>query len=88
MTFDTTTHGTQATLEQTLVNQLSEQKRQEEKRNWELGAGIGVHRENWYIPISLQRNFNKNRATETEIHLDLKEPTKVNGGEIKYKIKF
>ena len=92
-TLDTSTHGTKATFEQTLdltdvVNQLSEQKRKEDKRNWELGAGLGVHQGDWYVPVSLQRNFNKNRAIEAEVHLNPKEPTKVNGGEIKYKIKF
>lgn len=52
-------------------------------KNWEWGGGVGWHGGDTYYPISLQRNFNKDRALEAEYHAGGKE----KGGEVKYKIK-
>ena len=56
-------------------------------RNWELGTGIGVHDGKAYIPISLQRNYKKDRSVVLELHYDLKD-NKVNGGEVQWKVHF
>ena len=56
-------------------------------RNWELGIGTGIHNGRAYIPISLQRNYNKNHSVALEIHYDLREG-KVNGGEVQWKVHF
>ena len=56
-------------------------------RNWELGVGVGVHDDKAYIPISLQRNYNKNHSVALELHYDLKD-NKVNGGEVQWKVHF
>lgn len=52
-------------------------------KNWELGGGIGWHGGDTYYPISLQRNFSKDKALEAEYHAGGRE----KGGEVKYKIK-
>lgn len=52
-------------------------------KNWEWGGGIGWHGGDTYYPISVQRNFSKDRALEAEYHAGGKQ----EGGEVKYKIK-
>ncbi|MEQ2869351.1 hypothetical protein AAAV92_10890 [Selenomonas noxia] len=56
-------------------------------RNWELGVGVGVHDDKAYIPVSLQRNYNKNHSVALELHYDMKD-NKVNGGEVQWKAHF
>ena len=56
-------------------------------RNWELGIGTGIHNGKTYIPISLQRNYKKDRSVVLEIHYDLR-AGKVNGGEVQWKVHF
>ena len=56
-------------------------------RNWELGVGMGVHDSKTYIPISLQRNYSKDRSVVLELHYDLKD-NKVNGGGVQWKVHF
>ena len=56
-------------------------------RNWELGVGTGVHNGKAYIPVSLQRNYKKDRSVVLELHYDLKD-NKVNGGEVQWKVHF
>ncbi|WP_196599113.1 hypothetical protein [Pectinatus frisingensis] len=58
-------------------------------RNWEIGTGIGEHNGDFYVPVSIQRNYSKNHSIEAEIHLD-KDIVKghVSGGELKWNIGF
>ena len=56
-------------------------------RNWEMGVGFGVHDGDKYIPVSLQRNYDRNHSVLMEAHYDL-EKHKVNGGELQWKIHF
>ena len=56
-------------------------------RNWELGVGMGIHDGKAYIPVSLQRNYSKDRSVVLELHYDLKD-NKINGGEVQWKIHF
>ena len=55
---------------------------------WELGVGIGKHNGDTYIPLSIQRNYKADKAVSVEIHLDAKDPSKVNGGEVMHKWLF
>lgn len=52
-------------------------------KNWEWGGGVGWHGGDTYYPLSLQRNFNKDRALEAEYHVGGKK----EGGEVKYIVK-
>lgn len=56
-------------------------------RNWELGVGMGIHDGKTYIPVSLQRNYKKDRSIVLELHYDLKD-NKINGGEVQWKVHF
>lgn len=58
-------------------------------RNWEAGIGVGVQDGNVYVPISLQRNYDKNHSVEAEVHLDKDIMEKnVSGGALKWNIHF
>lgn len=56
-------------------------------RNWEIGTGIGVHDKDFYIPLSIKRNYDRSHSVEAEIHYDPNE-TKIDGYELKYNIHF
>ena len=56
-------------------------------KNWEVGTGIGVQNDNPYIPLSIQRNYARNRSILLETHYGLKDQ-KVNGGEVQWKVHF
>lgn len=52
-------------------------------QNWEWSSGYGQHGGDRYIPLQLQRNFNKDAALSYEYHFGGKE----SGWEIKYTVK-
>ena len=56
-------------------------------KNWEVGTGIGVQNDNPYIPLSIQRNYARNRSILLETHYGLNDQ-KVNGGEVQWKVHF
>ena len=56
-------------------------------KNWEVGTGVGVQEGNPYIPLSIQRNYDRNHSIQLEAHYDLKDK-KVNGGEVQWKAHF
>ena len=56
-------------------------------KNWEVGTGIGVQNDNPYIPLSIQRNYARNRSILLETHYGLRDQ-KVNGGEVQWKVHF
>lgn len=56
-------------------------------KNWEVGTGVGVQDGNPYIPLSIQRNYDRNHSIQFEAHYDLKDQ-KVNGGEVQWKVHF
>ncbi len=56
-------------------------------KNWEVGTGIGVQNDNPYIPLSVQRNYDRNHSIMLEAHYGLKDQ-QVNGGEVQWKVHF
>ena len=64
----------------------------EKKKNWEVGAGIGVHDSerskhcDVYFPVSIQRNFSHDKALECVVQID--DSGNVSGGEMLYKKRF
>lgn len=56
-------------------------------RNWEFGTGIGTQSGNPYIPISIQRNYDKCHSIMLEAHYDVHQKT-VNGAEVQWKVHF
>lgn len=55
--------------------------------NWEVGVGIGRHRSDTYIPLSLQRNYENNKAICVELSLDPQD-RQVKGWSIQHKWLF
>lgn len=54
-------------------------------RNWYIGAGVGWHKGDFYIPVAAQRNFSKDAAIEAHAHLNPADIKDVNGGQVMYK---
>ncbi len=54
-------------------------------RNWYLGAGLGWHKGDFYIPIAAQRNFSKDAAIEVQAHVNPADVQDINGGQVMYK---
>ena len=90
----TATHlGDKVIMESTLdlteiINKAAEVEINKQKRRVEGGIGLGVHEGHWYVPVSIQRNFNKMESVELEVHLDIGDLGRVSGGELKYKRKL
>lgn len=53
--------------------------------NWYLGAGLGWHKGDFYIPVSAQRNFSKDAAIEAQAHVNPADIKDINGGQVMYK---
>lgn len=56
-------------------------------KNWEVGTGVGYQDGEPYIPLSIQRNYDRNHSIMLEAHYGLKDQ-KVNGGEVQWKVHF
>ncbi len=56
-------------------------------KNWEVGTGIGVQDGNPYIPLSVQRNYDRNHSILLEAHYGLRDQ-QINGGEVQWKVHF
>ena len=59
----------------------------EKKRKWEIGTGVGGVSGEWYIPIQIQRNFNKDKALEVQLNVS-PEKKGVSGAQVTYKVRI
>ena len=56
---------------------------------WEIGTGVGTHRGNVYVPVSVQRDYKGvDKAVRVEIHLDPKDRMAPKGVEVQHIWKF
>jgi hypothetical protein len=55
-------------------------------RNWEAGVGIGKLDDKTYIPIALQRNYDRCHSVELQANLDTN--GHVEGGQVMWKVHF
>lgn len=56
---------------------------------WELGTGVGTHRGNVYVPVSVQRDYKGvDKAVRVEVHLDPKDRMAPKGVEVQHIWKF
>ncbi|WP_312421716.1 hypothetical protein [Anaerospora hongkongensis] len=53
--------------------------------NWYLGAGLGWHKGDFYIPVAAQCNFSKDAAIEAQAHINPADIKDINGGQVMYK---
>lgn len=57
----------------------------EKKKQWEVGTGVGVLDNKWYVPVEVQRNFDYNKAVEVQLSVSNKT---IEGVQATYKIRF
>lgn len=55
---------------------------------WEIGTGVGTHRGNVYVPVSVQRDYTVDKAVRVEVHLDPKDRMAPKGVEVQHIWKF
>lgn len=55
---------------------------------WEIGTGVGTHRGNVYVPVSVQRDYKVDKAVRVEVHLDPKDRMAPKGVEVQHIWKF
>lgn len=55
---------------------------------WEIGTGVGTHRGNVYVPVSVQRDYKVDKAVRMEVHLDPKDRMAPKGVEVQHIWKF
>ena len=55
-------------------------------RNWEAGVGIGKLNGKTYIPVAIQRNYDRCHSVELQANLDT--AGHVNGGQVMWKVHF
>ncbi len=56
----------------------------EKKRPWEIGVGVGIQDNKFYIPVSVQRNYNNKHALELQLNIGHNNSI-ITGGQILYK---
>ena len=56
----------------------------EKKRPWEIGVGVGVQDNKFYVPVSVQRNYNNKHALELQLNIGHNNSI-ITGGQILYK---
>jgi len=55
--------------------------------DWEVSIGYGNHDGHSYVPVEIQRNYNKHKAVAAEVHMDMG-LKKVQGYEVKHVWRF
>lgn len=56
----------------------------EKKRPWEIGMGVGIQDNKFYVPVSVQRNYNNKHALELQLNIGHNNSI-ITGGQLLYK---
>lgn len=56
------------------------------KKNYYIGTGVGVNDDKLYMPVSIQRNYDKVHAISIQANVDTQ--GKVNGGQVMWQVGF
>lgn len=56
------------------------------KKNYYIGTGVGVNDGKVYVPVSIQRNYDKVHAISVQTNIDTQ--GKVNGGQVMWQVGF
>lgn len=56
----------------------------EKKRPWEIGVGVGIQDNKFYVPVSVQRNYNNKHALELQLNIGHNNSI-ITGGQLLYK---
>lgn len=57
-------------------------------RNWGIGTGIGTNNNNVYIPVTLSRQYKKDKSIDFQVNLDPNDNMKINGIQVVHKWHF
>ena len=56
----------------------------EKKRPWEIGVGVGIQDNKFYVPVSVQRTYNNKHALELQLNIGHNNSI-ITGGQLLYK---
>lgn len=79
-----TKDNTTATIDQTIDLTPLLKDTLEKKRPWEIGVGVGVQDNKFYVPVSVQRNYNNKHALELQLNIGHNKSI-ITGGQLLYK---
>lgn len=57
-------------------------------RNWGVGTGIGTNNNDVYIPITVSRQYKKDKSIDFQVNLDPNNNMKINGVQVVHKCHF
>lgn len=57
-------------------------------RNWGVGTGIGTNNNDVYIPITVSRQYKKDRSIDFQVNLNPNDNMKINGVQVVHKWHF
>ena len=79
-----TKDNTTATIDQTIDLTPLLKDTLEKKRPWEIGVGVGIQDNKFYVPVSVQRNYNNKHALELQLNIGHNNSI-ITGGQLLYK---
>lgn len=58
------------------------------QKDWSAGTGLGVHNGDVYVPVSVSRQYDNNKAVEVQVNLDPSKNMKPEGVQVMHKWYF
>lgn len=58
------------------------------QKDWSVGTGLGVHNGDVYVPVSVSRQYDNNKAIEVQVNLDPSKNMKPEGVQVMHKWYF
>lgn len=58
------------------------------QKDWSVGTGLGVHNGDVYVPVSVSRQYDNNKAVEVQVNLDPSKNMKSEGVQVMHKWYF
>lgn len=58
------------------------------QKDWSAGTGLGVHNGDVYVPVSVSRQYDNNKAVEVQVNLDPSKNMKLEGVQVMHKWYF
>lgn len=58
------------------------------QKDWSVGTGLGVHNGDVYVPVSVSRQYDNNKAVEVQVNLDPSKNMKLEGVQVMHKWYF
>lgn len=58
------------------------------QKDWSIGTGLGINDDEVYVPLSISRQYKKDRAVDIQINLDPDDNMKPNGAQVMHRWYF